>query len=109
MSAIIAEIRTFFADEEFLEVETPVLQPLYGGATARPFTTHHNALDELAEIAPECTIVRDKRYVDNGAVITSAGITAGIDTALYVVQRLLGPEIAHETASHMEYHWQPEQ
>ena len=44
-SAIITEIRAFFAEEEFLEVETPVLQPLYGGATARPFTTHHNALD----------------------------------------------------------------
>ncbi|MBM4131804.1 lysine--tRNA ligase, partial [bacterium] len=44
-SAIIAEVRAFFGDEGFLEVETPVLQPLYGGATARPFTTHHNALD----------------------------------------------------------------
>jgi lysyl-tRNA synthetase class 2 len=44
-SAVIADIRAFFGEEEFLEVETPVLQPLYGGATARPFTTHHNALD----------------------------------------------------------------
>jgi lysyl-tRNA synthetase class 2 len=44
-SAIISDIRAFFAEEEYLEVETPVLQPLYGGATARPFTTHHNALD----------------------------------------------------------------
>jgi lysyl-tRNA synthetase, class II len=44
-SAIITEMRAFFAAESFLEVETPVLQPLYGGATARPFTTHHNALD----------------------------------------------------------------
>jgi len=44
-SAIITELRAFLAEEEFLEVETPVLQPLYGGATARPFTTHHNALD----------------------------------------------------------------
>ncbi|MCB1184291.1 lysine--tRNA ligase [bacterium] len=44
-SAIIGDIRAFFAEEEFLEVETPVLQPLYGGATARPFMTHHNALD----------------------------------------------------------------
>ena len=44
-SEIITDIRAFFAEEKFLEVETPVLQPLYGGATARPFTTHHNALD----------------------------------------------------------------
>lgn len=44
-SAVIADIRAFFAAEGFLEVETPVLQPLYGGATARPFTTRHNALD----------------------------------------------------------------
>ncbi|MFO7607744.1 MAG: lysine--tRNA ligase [Candidatus Krumholzibacteriia bacterium] len=44
-SAVITDIRAFFADEGFLEVETPVLQPLYGGATARPFTTRHNALD----------------------------------------------------------------
>lgn len=70
-------------------------------------TTHHNAFDELAEIAPECTIVRNQRYVDNGKIITSAGITAGIDTALYVVQRLFGPETARETAAHMEYNWQP--
>lgn len=39
-------IREFFDGEGFLEVETPILQPLYGGAAARPFTTHHNQLDE---------------------------------------------------------------
>ena len=42
---IISTIRRYLDDEGFVEVETPVLQPLYGGALARPFTTHHNALD----------------------------------------------------------------
>jgi lysyl-tRNA synthetase class 2 len=41
----IAAVRRWFDDHGFVEVETPVLQPLYGGALARPFTTHHNALD----------------------------------------------------------------
>jgi len=44
-SKIITSMRQFLNKHEFLEVQTPVLQPLYGGAAARPFVTHHNALD----------------------------------------------------------------
>ncbi|MFZ0389535.1 MAG: lysine--tRNA ligase [Calditrichia bacterium] len=44
-SKIMTGIREFLNERDYLEVETPVLQPLYGGAAARPFTTHHNALD----------------------------------------------------------------
>ncbi|MCZ6677267.1 MAG: lysine--tRNA ligase, partial [Candidatus Poribacteria bacterium] len=42
---IIQAIRDYLNEQDFIEVETPILQPIYGGANARPFTTHHNALD----------------------------------------------------------------
>ncbi len=59
-SKIIKEIRKFLDDRGFLEVETPVLQPLYGGASANPFTTHHRALDMnlFMKISPELYLKR---------------------------------------------------
>ena len=44
-SKIVSGIRRFFEDKGFLEVETPMMHPIPGGANAKPFTTHHNALD----------------------------------------------------------------
>lgn len=59
-SRIVTEIRRFLDGEDFLEVETPALQPLYGGAAARPFVTHHNALDQqmFLRIADELYLKR---------------------------------------------------
>lgn len=66
-------------------------------------TTYHTAFDTLQALAPTATLRPDDRFVDNGRIITSAGISAGIDMALYVVSKLHGAEQAIRTAQHMEY------
>ena len=68
-------------------------------------TTHFGAVDLLREIAPEAEIREGARFVDNGRILLSAGVSAGLDVALHVVERLLGEELALEAAQYMEYHW----
>jgi transcriptional regulator GlxA family with amidase domain len=69
-------------------------------------TTHWKAMDQLKEVAPDTTLVYDKRWVDNGRIIVSAGVSAGIDMSLYVIAKMLGSDVALETARYMQYdHW----
>ena len=71
-------------------------------------TTHHGAFDELAAVAPNTEIIKGTKYVDNGKVITSGGISAGIEMALHVVAKQHGIEQARKTANYMEYTWNEE-
>lgn len=66
-------------------------------------TTHHGAIDLLRQTAPKTTVHADRRFVDNGRFVCSAGVAAGIDMSLHVVGRLLGREVAEKTARQMEY------
>jgi transcriptional regulator GlxA family with amidase domain len=66
-------------------------------------TTHWRSLDWMRESFPAVTVEYDKHVVEDGRILTSAGISAGIDMALKVVARYYGEAIARATARHMEY------
>lgn len=71
-------------------------------------TTHHGTISRLRQVATKTRVYDDRRFVDNGKIITAAGVSAGIDASLHVVERLLGRETAKATAYYMEYDWRPE-
>jgi putative intracellular protease/amidase len=71
-------------------------------------TTFHGAIDGLQKKYPKAAVKRGRRFVDNGQVVTTAGISAGIDGSLHVVARLLGRQVADDVATYMEYAWSPE-
>ncbi|MFH1152674.1 MAG: DJ-1/PfpI family protein, partial [Pseudomonadota bacterium] len=66
-------------------------------------TTHWRSLDLLRELFPNVMVDATSHVVDQGRIITSAGISAGIDMALLVVKRYWGETVARNTAKHMEY------
>ena len=74
-----------------------------GFLDGRRATTHWRSLDRMREAFPNVTVVPDQHVVDDGDLLTSAGISAGIDMSLRVVTRLHGESIARATARHMEY------
>ncbi|MFJ2779757.1 MULTISPECIES: DJ-1/PfpI family protein [unclassified Kitasatospora] len=73
----------------------------------RSVTTHWASLDLLAELEPTAEVHRDARFVDDGDVITSAGISAGIDMALHLVTRLHSVERARQVRHGIQYYPEP--
>ncbi|MBT9292153.1 GlxA family transcriptional regulator [Prosthecodimorpha staleyi] len=67
----------------------------------RDCTTHHACLDELARLAPTARVRENRLFVDDGDVLTSAGITAGIDLMLHLVARIAGPAVALSVARYL--------
>lgn len=73
-------------------------------------TTWHGRIKHLREITPKATIHENTRFVDDGQIITTAGVSAGIDGALHVIAKLLGEKEAARVARYMEYDkWEPNQ
>jgi putative intracellular protease/amidase len=78
---------------------------LLDGLTA---TTVSGGIDALGRAAPEAKVVYDQRYVDNGKIITTAGLSSGIDGAFHLLSKIVGEGEAESTALGMEYKWDPE-
>jgi transcriptional regulator GlxA family with amidase domain len=68
-----------------------------------PATTHWGSIERLKATHPHIDVRDDVRFADNGHILTSAGVSAGIDMALHIVSRLLGEQVAQQTARNMEY------
>lgn len=71
-------------------------------------TTHHQVVEHVAELAPKAKLRRGERFVDTGRIVTTGGISAGIDGSFHLVARLAGADVAKATAAYMEYRWVPE-
>lgn len=71
-------------------------------------TTTAGLIPSLRQAAPKVRVVDDRRFVDNGKIITAAGLSSGIDGALHVIEKLLGRGTAQMAALGMEYNWDPE-
>ncbi len=91
-----AQLTTSVCTGSFLLAETGML----AGKTA---TTHWASVERMAQTYSMTHVRGDARFVDEGDIVTSAGISAGIDMSLYVVGRLKGADVAAKTARHMEY------
>jgi transcriptional regulator GlxA family with amidase domain len=93
-----AELTTSVCTGAFLLAERGLLD-------GRRATTHWASIEWMRQQYPDVLMVEDERVVDTGHIVTSAGVSAGIDMALHLVARLHGRETAGWTARRMEYDW----
>lgn len=76
-----------------------------GVLNGKSATTHWEDADDLQSMFPDITVQTNQRWVDTGHVVTSGGISAGIDMSLHLVERLAGRELALATARQLEFDW----
>lgn len=110
--------RALLADPEHLErmralrATTPLMTSVCTGSlvyaaagllAGRPATTHWGSLELLAELDPTIEVRPEARFVDDGDVVTSAGVSTGIDMALHLVARLAGPDRARKVRRGIQY------
>jgi len=79
-----------------------------GALDGKNATTWFGATEKLRQMVPKATVLDGRRFIDEGRIVTTAGVSAGIDGALHLVARLAGRAVADQTARYMEYHWVPE-
>lgn len=72
----------------------------------RRATTHWEDVADLRALLPDTTVVADQRWIDEGNVVTAAGISAGLDMSLHLVARFTNHALAVQTARQMDYDWQ---
>jgi transcriptional regulator GlxA family with amidase domain len=99
-----------------MRATTPLLVSVCTGAlvyaaagllSGRPATTHWAAFDELLELEPDVLADTESRFVDDGDLVTSAGVSAGIDMALHLVARLESVDVARDVRRGIQYDPQP--
>lgn len=102
---LLARLRQLHADGALIAsvCTGSLLLAAAGLLEGRPATTHHGALAELQGLDGSCEVRREERWVDDGDIITAAGVSAGIDMALHLVDRLAGTERARAVRSAIQY------
>jgi transcriptional regulator GlxA family with amidase domain len=97
--AAAAELTTSVCTGSFLLAKAGLLD-------GKPTTTYWASVEMMRETFPGLEVLADRRWVESGSVICSAGVSAGIDMSLHILSKLYGPDVARSTARNIEYdHW----